>query len=328
MEVAKSQHSNKMIVVDMGINTYQEPLVYMHRDCHICRSEGFEASTRLLLEAGSEKLIATLNVVENDSLKPGHIGLSNITRDSLKLAAGDTVSVSHAPFVKSLGALRKKVYGHALSDSEMLSIIRDIGRHRYRDIEISSFLSVCAAGRLNVDEIIYLTQAMVEVGQKIDWGDEAQIFDKHCIGGLPGNRTTPLVVAIASAAGLKVPKTSSRAITSPAGTADTLETLFDVEFDIADMRRIVSEAGACMVWGGGVNLSPADDLMVRIERALDLDGEGQLIASVLSKKIAAGSTHAVIDIPVGATAKVRNHNDAEHLANAGTPRDDRRLLWL
>ena len=67
-----------------------------------------------------------------------------------------------------------------------------------------------------------------------------------------------------------------------------------------------------------MKLSPADDLLIRIERALDLDGEGQLIASVLSKKIAAGSTHAVIDIPKGPTAKVRTHKDAERLASLFT----------
>lgn len=310
----KDQHSNSMIVVDMGINTHQEPLVYMHKDCHICRSEGFDASTRLLLEFGSEKLIATLNVIENETLKPGHIGLSNISRDTLKVVEGDLVAVSHAPFIQSLGAVRKKVYGHSLDESEMLSIMQDISHHRYRDIEISSFLSVCAGGRLNLDEIIGLTRAMVGVGKKIEWTDKEAVFDKHCIGGVPGNRTTPLVVAIASAAGHTIPKTSSRAITSPAGTADTLETLFDVEFKISDIRRIVSEVSACLVWGGAVNLSPADDLMVRIERALDLDGEGQLIASVLSKKIAAGTTHTIIDIPVGDTAKVRTDAEADYLA--------------
>jgi len=164
-----------------------------------------------------------------------------------------------------------------------------------------------------VDEIIGLSRAMVACGKRLHWPGHERIFDKHCIGGLPGNRTTPLVVAIASAAGLVIPKTSSRAITSPAGTADTLETLFKVDYSLPDMERIVNAAGACLVWGGAVSLSPADDLMIRIERELDLDGEGQLIASVLSKKIAAGSTHVIIDIPVGDTAKIRTRADADRL---------------
>jgi len=140
------------------------------------------------------------------------------------------------------------------------------------------------------------------------------VVDKHCVGGLPGNRTTPIVVAIVAAHGLTMPKTSSRAITSPAGTADTMETLAPVDLDLEDIRRVVEQESGCIVWGGAVRLSPADDILIRVERALDIDSEGQLVASVMSKKIAAGSTHLVLDIPVGPTAKVRSEAAARELA--------------
>lgn len=304
----------RLQVIEIGINTHQEPVVYMHKDCHICRSEGYSASTRLAIQSGSDVLIATLNIIDHEIVRPGQIGLSDIALERLAVRAGDRVTVSHAPYVRSLGLVRKKIYGNTLSDGDFLAIMRDVSEHNYRDIEIASFLSVCAGGRLSVDEIIGLTKSMVACGRKLEWPHAERVFDKHCIGGLPGNRTTPLVVAIVSSAGLLIPKTSSRAITSPAGTADTLEVLFDVDFSIDDMQRIVSSTGACLVWGGAVNLSPADDLMIKIERALDLDGEGQLIASVLSKKIAAGSTHVVIDIPVGPSAKIRTKVEADRLA--------------
>ncbi|MEZ5489254.1 MAG: thymidine phosphorylase [Gammaproteobacteria bacterium] len=155
---------------------------------------------------------------------------------------------------------------------------------------------------------------MVEKRVGISWEDNERVFDNHCTGGVPGNRTTPIVVAIASAAGLVIPKTLSRAITSPAGTADTLDALFDVQFEISEMKRIVSEVGACLVWGGAIDVGLADDVMNRIERALNLDREGQLVASVLSRKIAAGSTHVVIDMPVGKTAKVKTGPEANRLA--------------
>ena len=160
---------------------------------------------------------------------------------------------------------------------------------------------------------MHLTRAMVEVGQRLAWPSPL-VVDKHCVGGLPGNRTTPLVVAIAAANGLVMPKTSSRAITSPAGTADTMETLAPVDLDLDTLRRVVQAEGACLAWGGAMHLSPADDIFVRVERELDIDTEGQLIASVLSKKIAAGASHVVIDIPVGPTAKVRSLDAARHLA--------------
>ncbi|MDE2248696.1 MAG: thymidine phosphorylase, partial [Xanthomonadaceae bacterium] len=141
------------------------------------------------------------------------------------------------------------------------------------------------------------------------------VVDKHCIGGLAGNRTTPIVVAIATAMGLIMPKTSSRAITSPAGTADTMAMLAPVELDEARMRQAVERTGGCIVWGGAMNMAPADDILIRVERALDIDSVGQMVASVLSKKIAAGSTHAVIDIPIGPTAKVRDAIQAQSLAH-------------
>ncbi|AUM11074.1 thymidine phosphorylase family protein [Ketobacter alkanivorans] len=312
------RYGNTLKVLDIGIDTHQEPIVYMRADCNICRSEGFTANSRVLLIYNTNRVIATINVVDEKVLAPGSAGLSKIAMERLGVATGDSISVSYAPVVNSLGAVRKKIFGHKLSDKEIGAVIKDISAHRYTDIEIASFLSVCAGSRLDVDEIIALTQAMVACGKRLTWPGTAMVLDKHCIGGLPGNRTTPLVVSMVSAAGLTIPKTSSRAITSPAGTADTMESLTNVNLDLARIQEVVAETHACLVWGGAVNLSPADDLLIRIERALDLDGEGQLIASVLSKKIAAGSTHAVIDIPKGPTAKVRTHKDAERLASLFT----------
>ncbi len=309
---------HSLTVVDIGIDTHQEPVVYMRGDCDICRSEGFAANSRVLLRYAEKRVIATLNVVDKQVLPAGRVGLSKIALHRLGVVDGCEITVSHAPVVTSLAAVRKKIFGHKLSDEEITDVVEDISAHRYTDIEIASFLSACAGSRLDIDEIIGLTEAMVACGKHIHWPEQTQVFDKHCIGGLPGNRTTPLVVSIISAAGLTIPKTSSRAITSPAGTADTMEALTSVNLKIADIQRVVAQTHACLAWGGAVNLSPADDLFIRIERALDLDGEGQLIASVLSKKIAAGSTHAVIDIPVGPTAKVRTQHDADRLTSLFT----------
>lgn len=301
----------------MGIDTHQEPVAYMRQDCHICRAEGFNAKTRLLLTSVSGEVIVTLNIVRNSKLSSTQIGLSDVALKRLGCKEGDLICISHTPMLASLGFVRKKIYGNTLSQEEIYAIIKDISEHKYSDIEIASFLSVCAGKNLSTQEIIYLTQAMVACGKRLSWGHK-KVFDKHCIGGLPGNRTTPIVVAIVSAAGLVIPKTSSRAITSPAGTADMMESLTNVNLSLQEMQQVVEKTGACLAWGGAVNLSPADDMLIRIERALDLDGEGQLIASVLSKKIAAGSTHSIIDIPVGKTAKVRTMAEAERLSNMFT----------
>lgn len=121
------------------------------------------------------------------------------------------------------------------------------------------------------------------------------------------------MVSIVTAFGLTMPKTSSRAITSPAGTADTMEVMTPVNLTTNQIQKVVNQEGGCIVWGGTAQLSPADDMLIRIEKALDIDSEGQLIASVLSKKVAAGSNHVIIDIPVGETAKVRTMDVANEL---------------
>ncbi|MDF5946667.1 hypothetical protein P4129_06515 [Pseudomonas aeruginosa] len=191
--------------------------------------------------------------------------------------------MTHAPPLDSLSHVRAKVYGNALGDAEFSAIISDVAAGHYSDLHLATFITACAGDRLDLAETVSLTNAMIGVGDRIDWG-RPLVVDKHCVGGLPGNRTTLLVVPIVAACGLTMPKTSSRAITSPAGTADTMEVLAPVNLDVPSMRRVVERTGGCIVWGGSVRLSPADDILIRVERPLDLDSEGQLVASVLSKQ--------------------------------------------
>lgn len=208
--------------------------------------------------------------------------------------------------------VRSKIYGNKLNRSEFKEILDDIVTGRYSDIQISSFLTACSSSKMDYKEIMDLTKEMVMVGERIKWHSDF-VVDKHCVGGLAGNRTTPIIVPIVSEFGLIMPKTSSRAITSPAGTADTMEVFAPVNLSVREMRKVVEKENGCIVWGGAVSLSPADDILIRVERVLDLDSEGQLVASVLSKKIAAGSSHVLIDIPIGPTAKVRSHKKAKLL---------------
>ncbi|MFD0669217.1 thymidine phosphorylase family protein [Ramlibacter sp. MAHUQ-53] len=298
----------------MGIDTYQEPVLYTHRDCPVCLSEGFEAQSRVELRLNGHAIVATLNVVESDLVSPGEAGLSEAAWRLLGAREGDEVAVRHPPPLESLGHVRAKVYGRRLTDSAIESVIRDVAAGRYSDLQLAAFVTACAGERLDMGETVALTRAMINVGDRLDWG-EGLVMDKHCVGGLPGNRTTMLIVPIVTACGLRMPKTSSRAITSPAGTADTMEMLAPVDLDVPAMRRVVERTGGCVVWGGSVRLSPADDVLIRVERPLDLDSQGQLVASVLSKKAAAGSTHVLIDIPVGPTAKVRSAEAARILGD-------------
>lgn len=304
--------NNKLIVKRLCINTRQEHIIYMREECDVCKSEGFETLSRILVQKGEKSIIATINSVKDGLLSNGEASLSESAWLELDLRDGDQISLSHFPPIESFSKVRAKLFGRSLSRSDFQEIVQDIYKGRFSNVQLSAFISACIGKRLSLEEVTYLTQAMVEVGERINWNKEI-VVDKHCVGGLPGNRVTPIVVSIIAAAGLTIPKTSSRAITSPSGTADTMEVMTSVNLSLQKMKEVVNSTNGCLVWGGSVNLSPADDLIIRVERALDIDSEGQMIASVLSKKIAAGSTHVVLDIPVGPTAKIRTCEAASEL---------------
>lgn len=300
--------------VRLGIDTHQEQVVYLRRNSHVCRSEGFTSSSRVHIRIGERSILATLSIIDNDQLlQPGEMGLSESAWKKLDPQPNSEAQVRHPDPVLSLSHLRHKVYGHRLNQEQTQAIIDDIVAGRYSDVHLSSFVTACAGNSLDQDEILALTNAMLRSGRRLDWGQK-RVVDKHCVGGLAGNRTTPIVVAIVTACGGVMPKTSSRAITSPAGTADTMATMTQVNLSLSTLKKVVTEHGGCLAWGGSVNLSPADDILIRVERMLDLDSEGQMVASVLSKKAAAGSSHVLIDIPIGSTAKVRSEEAADLLS--------------
>jgi thymidine phosphorylase len=311
--MAMSTEPDFLCVRRLGIDTHQEPVIYMRRDCHVAISEGFTAQSRICVTTHVHSITATLVLVCSSLLSHQEAGLSEAAWRLLgEPEDGTEAHFRHAVPVESMSSVRGKLYGQKFTTSSAAAVIDDIRAGRYSDIQLAAYVTACAGDRLDASETIAITQAMVNVGERFEWGVD-EVLDKHCVGGLPGNRTTPIVVAIVTAHGLTMPKTSSRAITSPAGTADTMEVMTTVTLTFEQMKNVVAEQGGCLTWGGSVSLSPADDLIIRVERALDLDSEGQLVASVISKKVAAGSKKVLLDIPVGPTAKVRSHEKATRL---------------
>ena len=300
----------------IGIDTYRENVAFLRRDCPIYRAEGFQALSKVEVSANGTSILAVLNVV--DALDHAaligerELGLSEEAFAQLGVAEGAGVRIAHAEPPASIASLKRKIGGERLDADELAAIVRDIATHRYSKIELAAFIVATSRFDLDRDEVLNLTAAMVAVGRRLDW-KEKPVVDKHCIGGIPGNRTSMLVVPIVAAHGMLMPKTSSRAITSPAGTADTMECLATVELPFERMEAIVRAHRACLAWGGRAELSPADDVLISVSRPLSVDSPGQMVASILSKKIAAGSTHLVLDIPLGPSAKVRHMDDAQRL---------------
>ena len=299
----------------ISIDTYRENVAYLHRDCPVYRSEGFQALSKIEIHKAVDGIpvIAVLNVVDDENiLAPDELGLSEQAFAQMNLSDGTDVRVKHARPPVSLKAVHRKIAGERLILDEYRGITRDIKGNRYSKIEMAAFLVSCAETGMERDEVLHLTRAMVETGKRLDWS-EPLVVDKHCIGGIPGNRTSMLIVPIVAAHGMLIPKTSSRAITSPAGTADTMEVLAHVELSPDQLHKIVRRERACLAWGGKAKLAPVDDILISVERPLSLDSPGQMVASILAKKIAAGSTHLLVDIPVGPTAKIRSRSAALRL---------------
>ncbi len=241
------------------------------------------------------------------------IAISSELKDRLSLTAGQKVDVDLSPPPKSLTFIKKKMNKMALSQMEINEIVKEVVNNSLSEAEIALFISAMYENGMNMEETVFLIKSILNSGKVLKLKLKNRlIVDKHSIGGIPGNRTTPIVVSICAAAGLIMPKSSSRAITTAAGTADVIETIASVSFSIKELKKIVEKTGACLIWGGSLELVPADEKIITIEKILNIDPEAQLLASIMSKKLASGAKYILIDIPYGKTAKVKREK-ALHL---------------
>lgn len=288
----------RKIEIDTG-----RPVVFLHTET--ARKMNIHVGDRVELRYNDHKIICIVDTTRA-LIKPDEVTLSDDILKYEKIKEGDILEVNIAAHPISSSLISKKMRGRALTRDEIYIIIKDIVNNALTEAEIAYFVLGVYEKGMNHNETIALTEAIYTTGNILKWKKGTKVADKHCIGGIPGNRTTPIVVSICAAAGVVLPKTSSRAITSAAGTADTIETIARVDFPSSTLQKIVHKTGACLAWGGSLGLAPADDKLIRVERLLNVDPESQLIASILAKKLAVGSKYVMIDIPSGEGAKVDN----------------------
>jgi AMP phosphorylase len=245
--------------------------------------------------------------------RQGTIGVYGITNERLSIEEGAEVDVWEAGRPASLDFIKKKMDGGKLTKEETLTVIRDVVNDDISAAELTAFITATYINTLDMDEVEHLTRAMVETGEQIKFASHP-IVDKHSIGGVPGNKISLLVVPIIAASGLKIPKTSSRAITGAGGTADLMEVLAFVEFSASEVHQMTEKVGGAIVWGGATNIAPADDRIIIQEYPFKIDARGQMLASVMAKKYAVGANLVVIDIPVGQYTKIANLPEGRKLA--------------
>lgn len=277
---------------------------------------GVREGENIMVGFGEIELYA--DVMETDSKVPeGQIGLFEEIWKAYDIPNGSSIFVDIPESSRSLDAISRKLLGQPLSKEDLESIMKDIGTRKLRETEIAFFVSTFFNPGFNDDEIYWMTKGMAESGDSMDFKNirpgEEIIADKHSIGGVAGKAITPTLIPILVSGGLIVPNTSTRAITSPAGTTDILEVVMPVSLTKEKVYEVVKKTGGCMFWGGSLELSPADDVIINVERSLRIQEFQKVLVSIVAKKISMGITHILIDLPYGKGSKVERVDDVSML---------------
>ena len=277
---------------------------------------GLKPGDELIFKWRNHKTVVVVDVTALtkavDLVKPGFVGIFRDIFNAYKIQNNDLVEFILAGRPISVKAIQKKLLGKRLSYSEIYSIIKDIVDYRLDEVEIAFFVaSAFDKASFSREEMYFLTKAMAETGEMLHFKN--CVADKHSVGGLPGNRVTPNLVAILASEGVCIPKTSSRAITSAAGTADSFEVIAPVKLDLKKLKWVVKKTQGCLVWGGAVKLAPADDRILKTMYHLGIEPFSKMVVSIMAKKLAMGAKYLIIDMPVGKTAKIKNMKEAREL---------------
>lgn len=298
----------KLNVKFVDIDSSEPEVLLNSRDAE---SIGVKENDRVCI-AGTRSIVALVSI--SDTLAPvGEIHMPASLIGLCKVEEGCQVDVVYSEKPDSVKSIRRKMDGEKLSRDEIASIVKDIYDNRLSKIEISAWLTALYINGMDVDEIADFTIAIAETGEIIKF-NRSPVFDFHSLGGIPGNKITPIVVSIVAACGIMIPKLSSRAISSACGTSDFVETFCGVEMDAERLKSVAEDVGGVFAWGGGMNLAPVDDMVINIEHPLGINPKAQMMASIMAKKVAVGATHLVLDIPTGRGTKVPTIDEAKSYA--------------
>lgn len=273
---------------------------------------GIREMDRVHVEREGRNVVAIVQESKT-MVSPGEVGVILKIQEDLMLKDNEEITIKAAARPQSIDFIRKKMDGQELTTDEISLIVHDMANRALSRVDISAYIVAVYINGMNMRETKDLTLAMVESGDTISFGDR-DVFDFHSIGGCPGNKVTPIIVPIIAAAGLLMPKTFSRAISSAAGTADIMESICNVTLSAERIRQLTLEIGAVLAWGGAVRLAPVDDMLINVEYGLAVDPHSQVLASIMSKKKAVGAKHLLLDIPTGYGTKAENEEDAKRTA--------------
>ncbi|MFC1780168.1 hypothetical protein ACFLY9_00525 [Patescibacteria group bacterium] len=274
---------------------------------------GVSIGERVVLEvAGKRKsIIVTLDTTDT-LVEEGELGFFEDVWEKFNIRFGEVVKVKLLSPGKAILGIRKKLLGEKLSYEEVYSIIKDIADDKLGKILTTYYAAAGYSPGFDEEEMFYMTKAMAETGDILKF--DGIVADKHSIGGVAGKGITPLVVPIVSCLkGITVPNTSTRAITSASATTDMLEVIMPMSFSKEELSSFILKNNVFMVWGGGLDLAPADDKIIQVQKPIGIESIDKFVASIVAKKVAQGVNHVIFDVPCGRGAKIETDEEFQRV---------------
>jgi thymidine phosphorylase len=213
--------------------------------------------------------------------------------------------------------IRRKRDGHPLARDEVEFLVRGITDGSLSDAQVGALAMALFLRGMEPDERVALTAAMTRSGTVLDWDLDRPVVDKHSTGGV-GDKVSLMLAPIVAACGGAVPMISGRGLGHTGGTLDKLDSVpgYDTTPDLDTLRRVIGEAG-CAIVGQTAELAPADRRLYAIRDATGtVESIPLIVASILSKKLAAGLDALVMDVKFGSGAFMAAREDADELALA------------
>ena len=304
------------------VKSFNENIAYINVNCTEYSVDDIIALSQIEIQSETRKIYAFLQIVDDDNIvAPNQLALNDEAFSLLGEAEDAFVSISLAAPAPSRQALKRKIAGNILAPQDYKFIIKDIINKRYSDMDIASFI-VAGGTFISANEVLGLTDALIN-NSRINWGDENQIVDHHCLGGIPGNKTDIIITAIVGAYGLTIPKTVAKATTSCASVADTMGVLCNVNLNQDKFIELTKQNNAVIANYEHLEIVDAVKSISNVERHLGLTQQEFLLTSVLAIKVAAGVTHLVLDIPVGEKSRIKTTYEAIRLRKLAEYTGDR-----
>lgn len=219
--------------------------------------------------------------------------------------------------------IKRKRDGGELSEAQIASFVQGITTGVWADYQASALLMAFFLNGLTEKEQSLLTREMLNSGEVLTWeGIEKPIADKHSTGGV-GDKTSLLIAPLAAACGLAVPMISGRGLGHTGGTLDKLESIpgYRVRLSVPEFRAILEKNGYAMM-GQTETIAPADRKLYSLRDATaTVEAIPLIVASIMSKKLAAGLGSLVLDVKTGSgafmTEYARSKKLAEELVKTG-----------